>query len=284
MGQTAAARDGAGRERVDFHGVESRDLESHGANGSPADLPRVEFLGLPFDLAGQDTALDLLAARDPSAPFGYVATPNVYHVVIADRDPGLKPVIADAWLSLCDSQPVRKLGLRSGHDLPLVRGSDLTVAMFDRVVQPGDRIAVICASEELAGALKTRKAEIEWDILIPPPGTEPGTAPYDDCVRFIAENTARFVFVCLGAPKSERMCHDAHALGGVTGTALCTGASLEFMLGMKARAPKIFQNLGLEWLHRMVTEPRRLARRYLSSFVPLLRIWLRERRRRPSRR
>lgn len=261
MGQTATQCD-AGQDRVDVH--------------------RVEFLGLPFDRVGQDAALDLLAARDAAAPFGYVATPNVFHVVVADRDPSLEPIIRDAWLSLCDSQPVRKLGLRSGHDLPLVPGSDLTVAMFDRVVKPGDRIAVICASGELAQALKTQRPEIDWDILIPPPGTEPGTEPYADCVRFIAENRARFVFVCLGAPKSERMCHDAKALGGVTGTALCTGASLEFMLGMKARAPKLFRNLGLEWLHRMATEPRRLARRYLSSFVPLLRIWLRERRRRPA--
>jgi exopolysaccharide biosynthesis WecB/TagA/CpsF family protein len=239
---------------------------------------RVEFLGLPFDRVDQDTALDLLTARDASSPFGYIATPNVYHVVIADRTPALVPVISDAWLSLCDSQPVRKLGLRSGYDLPLVRGSDLTVAMFESVVMPGDRIAVICASEDLAEALKTRRPEIDWDIMIPPPGTEPGTPAYEDCVRFIADNNARFIFVCLGAPKSERMCHDANARHDVTGTALCTGASLEFMLGMKARAPKILQSLGLEWLHRMVTEPRRLARRYLSSFIPLLRIWLRERR------
>lgn len=240
---------------------------------------RVEFLGLPFDHVDETTALELLAARDASAPFEYLATPNVYHVVVADRDPAITPIIGDAWLSLCDSQPVRKLGLRSGYDLPLVRGSDLTVAMFEHVVSKGDRIAVVCASEELAVELKTQRPEIDWDILIPPPGTEPGTEAYEDCISFIAKNQARFVFVCLGAPKSERMCHAARQRPGVTGTALCTGASLEFMLGMKARAPKLFQNMGLEWLHRMVTEPRRLARRYLSSFLPLLRIWLRERRR-----
>ena len=54
------------------------------------------------------------------------------------------------------------------------------------------------------------------------------------------------------------------------------GASLEFMLGLKARAPRIFQRLGLEWLHRMLTEPRRLGGRYISSVVPLASLWIRE--------
>ena len=252
----------------------------------PADTPppgavpeRRIFLGLPFDLLDAPGTLALLAARPAGAAFGYVATPNVQHVIEADREPERRALYDGALLSLCDSRPVRLLGRLSGLELPLVTGSDLTAALFAGVVAPGDRIAVICASERLAAALRAARPDLDWQILVPPPGTDPGTDAFGNCVDFIAGQKARFVFVCLGAPKSEAMCQAAQARPGATGTALCTGAALEFMLGLKARAPGVLQRLGLEWLHRMLSEPRRLARRYLSAFVPLARLWLRERRR-----
>lgn len=233
------------------------------------------FLGLHFDQIDARTALMHIATRTDDAPFAYVVTPNVQHVVMADRDPGLIGDFDAAWLSLCDSRPVRLLGRLSGIDLPLVTGSDLTVALFAETVQPGDKIAVICPSDHVARALRDSRPDLDWEIHLPPAGTEPGTSAFVECVDFIAETGARLTFVCLGAPKSEAMCHAALDREGATGTALCTGASLEFMLGLKARAPKIVQRAGLEWLYRMVTEPKRLAGRYLSAFLPLLRIWLR---------
>ncbi|MEL6478887.1 MAG: WecB/TagA/CpsF family glycosyltransferase [Pseudomonadota bacterium] len=240
---------------------------------------RQVFLGVPFDPLTPDETLTLLRDRTPGSGFGYVATPNVQHVVSADRDPDLTRLLDGAWLSLCDSRPIRLLGKRSGLTLPVVTGSDLTTALFADIIQPGDRIAVICASDTLAEALRTARPELDWNILVPPPGTVPGSQAFADCVDFVAHADARFIFVCLGAPKSEAICHAASQRPGTTGTALCTGASLEFMLGLKKRAPRAFQRLGLEWVHRMLTEPRRLARRYLSAMLPLARIWLREPRR-----
>jgi exopolysaccharide biosynthesis WecB/TagA/CpsF family protein len=248
------------------------------AAAPPGEISRRVFLGLPFDLLDAPGTLAHLAARPAGAAFGYVATPNVQHVIEADRDPARKPLYDSALLSLCDSRPVRMLGRLSGLDLPLVTGSDLTAALFAEVIAPGDRIAVICASDDLAAALREARPDLDWAIRVPPPGTDPGTPAFDDCVDFIAEQEARFTFVCLGAPKSEAMCQAAKARPGTTGTALCTGAALEFMLGLKARAPGVLQRLGLEWLHRMLSEPRRLAWRYLSAFVPLARLWLRDRR------
>lgn len=237
---------------------------------------RQTFLGVPFDPITPSAALDMLSERSIHSPFGYVATPNVQHVVSAERDPTLSSLLDTAWLCLCDSRPIRLLGKRSGIDLPVVTGSDLTVSLFDQVIRAGDRVSVICASEMLADQLRAQRPNLDWDIMVPPPGTDPGTEAFVRCVDFVVESSARFIFVCLGAPKSERICQQAKQRPGVTGTALCTGASLEFMLGIKKRAPKAVQKLGLEWVHRMVTEPRRLARRYLSAMVPLLRIWLRE--------
>lgn len=240
---------------------------------------RVPLLGVGFNTLDAEKVRALLAARRPDMPFEYVVTPNVQHVVTADRDATFKADLAAAWLCVCDSHPVRLISRFAGTELPVVTGSDLTVALFEHEIVAGDRISVICASESLAMALRVFRPDVEWDIMVPPQGTVPGTRAFEACVDFIASGRSRLTFVCLGAPKSEAMCRAASLRHDATGTALCTGAALEFMLGIKARAPRLFRRLGIEWVHRMVSEPRRLARRYLSAFVPLARIWLREHRR-----
>ncbi|MDY6962423.1 MAG: WecB/TagA/CpsF family glycosyltransferase, partial [Pseudomonadota bacterium] len=60
------------------------------------------------------------------------------------------------------------------------------------------------------------------------------------------------------------------------GIGLCVGASLEFLVGTKRRAPRWMRSLGLEWLHRMLSDPRRLWRRYCYGVVPLLALFSRE--------
>ncbi len=237
---------------------------------------RQRYLGIPFDAVSQDEVISLLKARTPSSSFGFVATPNVQHVVQCERDAEVVANFDAAWLSVCDSRPLRALGWLSGRELPLVTGSDLTAVLFRDVIESGDRISVICASERLGDALRRHRPDIEWDVMIPPMGCKPGTAAFAGCVDFIANSHARFIFVCLGAPKSEAMCAAACKRPGIMGTALCTGAALEFMLGLKRRAPKVLQVLALEWLHRMLSEPRRLFGRYLFAVLPLARLWIRE--------
>lgn len=220
-----------------------------------------------------------LAERKASDDFAFVATPNVQHVAMAERDTSLADVFGAADLSLCDSRPLKRLAKMKGINLPLCTGSDMTVALFERIVRPGDRVAAVCASSRLAELLQERHPQIQWQIHVPPMGTEPGTPAYAECVEFIQKANARFTFVALGAPKSERMCKLVAETGGARGTALCTGAGLEFMVAQKRRAPVFIQRLGLEWLHRVASEPRRLAGRYAGAVPPLLRLWLREGRR-----
>lgn len=250
----------------------SRNVTDHGSE----DFGRVPFLGIGFDPIDPDGVLARLARRPANAPFAYVVTPNVQHVVRADRDADIRPALDGAWLSLCDSRPVRRLARWSGCDLPLVTGSDLTVEVFARLLRPGDRVDVICASERLGAALAQARPDLRFQFHVPPADTRPGSPAFDACVRFVATSDARFCFVCLGAPKSERICLAAATSAGATGTALCTGAAIEFMLGIKRRAPRWMQRMGLEWVHRVLSEPRRLARRYVSAMVPLVLIWIRE--------
>src|SRR5206468_13039467 len=75
--------------------------------------------------------------------------------------------------------------------------------------------------------------------------------------------------------QQEMIAHEAGALSGASGVSLCVGAGLEFLTGDQKRAPRLIQRLGLEWAHRLATNPRRLARRYLIEGPAIFPIYVR---------
>ena len=95
-------------------------------------------------------------------------------------------------------------------------------------------------------------------------------------VEFVLAHPARFVFLAVGSPRQEILAAAIHATGRATGVGLCIGASLEFVAGHVPRAPLWMQRSGLEWLHRLAREPRRLAGRYLRDCPTVLALLLRE--------
>ncbi|GAA0281343.1 N-acetylglucosaminyldiphosphoundecaprenol N-acetyl-beta-D-mannosaminyltransferase [Methylorubrum aminovorans] len=246
---------------------------------SPLSL-RERFLKAPFDSLEPAEVLALLsrapAGLDP-APFRYVVTPNVDHVVRLSADPSLAPLYEGAWLSLCDSKPIAALSrLLIPGGLPHLPGSTLTEILFRTVIAPSDRIALVVAHPSLAAQMRAAFPEVAFDILAAPPDIDGDPAAFAACAAFVAGSTARFTFIAVGAPRSERIAFQASLDPAARGTALCVGASLEFLVGRKRRAPLWMQRAGIEWLHRLAGEPRRLWRRYLFGVAPLARLALAE--------
>lgn len=244
-------------------------LHSQAPQTAEAEPARIVFLGAPFDLRPLPDVLDRLRAREAGDPFRYVVTPNVDHVNQIDAHPEILPYYRDAWQCWCDSQIVRRLGLLFGHRLPLINGSDGVRHIFADVVRPGDRIALIAAHPEILTELRAHFPELLIDGHCPPMGFAENPEAVEACIDFAVTSRGRFLFVAVGAPRSERLCHLIAVRPGATGTAFCIGAAMEFIVGNKTRAPRLFQRLGLEWLHRLLSEPRRLWRRYLLGALPL---------------
>ncbi|MBI0539065.1 glycosyltransferase [Roseomonas sp. KE2513] len=225
------------------------------------------------DLRLED-ALGLIAGRDPAAPFAYVVTPNADHVLRLEAPEGasLRPVYQAAWLSLCDSRILRfLLGLR-GYQLSVVPGSDLVAALFERVVRPETPVTLIGGTAEVAARLRARFGLAALAHHEPPMGFEADPAAVEACVRFVLDHPARFVLLCVGSPRQERLAAHLAATGEARGVGLCVGAAVEFIAGVKRRAPAWVQRAHLEWLHRLASEPRRLWRRYLAQAPALLRL------------
>ena len=91
----------------------------------------------------------------------------------------------------------------------------------------------------------------------------PGTPGWIAAVDAAARAEWDVLLACVSFPKQERFAHALRAAGRERGVTLCVGASVDFLTGRQQRAPRIFQRLSLEWLHRLFSQPRRMFRRYV---------------------
>jgi N-acetylglucosaminyldiphosphoundecaprenol N-acetyl-beta-D-mannosaminyltransferase len=228
---------------------------------------RRSFLDVAFDVAPMNELESQMAAVGPDSPYGYVVTPNVDHVVRLHRNggdlPGLADIYAQARFCTCDSRVLARLASWRGVNLNVVTGSDLAAAMLDRVIRRGDRIAIVGGDTELVERMRRRYPDVEFVQHCPPMGLLRDAGARRRAAEFIASAKARFTFVCVGSPQQEMIAAEAASLPGSRGFALCVGAALEFVTSQRKRAPRLARQLGLEWAHRLLTDPRRMWRRYL---------------------
>jgi len=249
------------------------------AEGAVAQPPHAEFLGLPFCLLSRQDVVRLII-EGCSAPFRYVVTPNAHHVVAVHDDPArLLPIYRAAWLSLCDSRVLRALARLDHRALPLVTGSDLVATLLSTLnrcdrVGPLRRLAVIGPSSGAATALRTAYPNLMLEVMTAPEGLARSAELRLAVARACAKRPWDILLLCVGCPAQELIARQIAELGRRSGIALCVGASIDFLTGARARAPRWVQYLGLEWAYRLLQEPSRLWRRYLVESPKVLRIFL----------
>lgn len=211
-----------------------------------------------------------------------VVTPNVDHVVQLRKNRHLAAAYDRAAMRTADGFPVVMAGKLFGRAVPeRVTGADLVPAMFDlaRADRPL-RVFLLGAMEGVgdraAAYVAGRWGHVEVvGTLSPPFGFEKD--PEANAAIIDAVNAVRphLLVVGFGAPKQEvwlaKHLDDLDAR-----VAVCAGATIDFLAGEKSRAPRWMCLCGLEWLYRVMQEPRRLARRYARDAVTLPAILARE--------
>jgi len=227
---------------------------------------QTDFVGIAFDPMTMTMTEAWLSERAPEAPFAFVITPNVDHVVKLDAAPPdaeIRKAYAAAALRLCDSRIVAKLARMRGVDLPVVPGSDLTAHLVTRIARPGDRICLIGGDAAMLGELRVLRPDLDIVQHVPPMGMLRKPEAMAEATAFVRDAKARFTLLAVAMPQQEILALRVAQAGGAVGVGLCIGASLDFLTGRKARAPLWMQKASLEWLHRLLSEPGRLWRRYL---------------------
>ncbi len=219
-----------------------------------------------------DSVVDL--ARGPQAAL--VVTPNSDHFLRWQRSAAFRSLYEGAALVLPDGFPLPLMARFEGHSgATRLTGSDLFMSAMDRAATEGVPVAIIGGKDGVAEAAAARlslsRPGLRFFLLDSP---SPAQLADDTYVRGLADRLAaepdKIVALCLGSPKQEQLYHQLARFAELQGCFLGVGAAVDFAAGTVRRAPAAIQTLGLEWLFRLVQEPRRLWRRYLLDNTRIL--------------
>ena len=228
-----------------------------------------EFLGIDFARVSIGEATKIVSLMAESDAFQYVVTPNVDHVVMLfptrDNDHAVqfRATYRDAALRVCDSRILRALAKLKSIDIETVPGSDLSASLFRDTFRAGHKVAIVGGDADTISSLQRLYAGPDYVQHVPPMGILANRPAIDAVLKFVGDERADFTLFAIGAPRSEIIAHQCFEEKRARGVGVCIGASIEFLLGHKTRAPEWTQRSGLEWAFRLLSEPRRLWRRYL---------------------
>jgi N-acetylglucosaminyldiphosphoundecaprenol N-acetyl-beta-D-mannosaminyltransferase len=235
----------------------------------PIEQAKTRFAGVDFTNLRWDNMIARIIDATAEPRFTTIVTPNVDHIVRMDQwgimppGPDYRAAIQDADFCLCDSRILVRLAAMRGIAIHLAPGSDLTAALFTHHLKLGDRIAIVGGGDQSIAALDKAYPGLIITQHIPPMAMLGNEKAMDAAARFIVAARCKFIFVAVGCPQGEILLHRARQLGARAGVALSIGASIDFLTGQQIRAPRWMQTLGLEWAHRLLSDPKRMWRRYL---------------------
>lgn len=235
---------------------------------APAIRTRLSVLGVPIDVITFDAAVEKLIQWGANRESRAVYVCNVHSVITATEDPGFLEVITNADLATADGAPVAWMLRRQGaKEQRRVSGPDLMLKTCERASEAGISIFLYGNTEDtntrLAESLRKQWPHLDIAGSIAPPFRPLTNNEEEQIVETINKSGAGIVWVSLGCPKQERWI--SVMKGRLRVPMVGVGAAFDFFSGNKNRAPPWMRRHGLEWLHRLASDPIRLAKRYIIT-------------------
>ncbi len=228
-------------------------------------MQRVRFLNGQFDPLTLPQTVDAIFRLLGAGQRGWLCTVNVAILMMMRADVRLQKFVDRAALVVADGQPLIWCAPWLGQSLPeRVTGVDLVNALCERAAREGKRVYLLGATEEIVSKVAQRLRErcanlhVEYADGYFTKDEAPARADH------IRASGADMLFVGMGVPRQENFLEETwHRLG--VGMAIGVGGSFDVLAGLRARAPTWVQKIGMEWLFRLIQEPRRLFTRYLVT-------------------
>ena len=230
---------------------------------------RVNILGVGVCPVSQAAALARIDRWIANSDRQYVCVSGIHGVMESQRDDGLRAIHNAAGMVVPDGMPLVWLSrLWGGSGVERVYGPDLLLACCDRSLTAGYRHYFYGGGPRVPDLLMAR-LQARFPGLVVAGGYSPPfrpLTPEEDAEVIRRINAARpdIVWVGLSTPKQERWMAE-HRDRVEAPVFIGVGAAFDFHAGLKRQAPRWMQRTGLEWLFRLLAEPRRLWRRYLRN-------------------
>jgi N-acetylglucosaminyldiphosphoundecaprenol N-acetyl-beta-D-mannosaminyltransferase len=231
----------------------------------------LDILGCRLDIIDAPAATDSIMRFAREGTGAQIVTLGTEMVVYAQRDERFRDVVNRCALSLCDTIGLLAVARQRGAHLEdRVTGVDLLEALCLRASLDDVPVFFFGGAEGVA-ADAAAILEVRYPGLRVA-GTRSGFFSSDDTpaiVRQIAESGAQLLFAGLGSPRQE-MWLSSHLRETGCAVGIGVGGSFDVVSGRVRRAPEVWRRLGLEWLYRLVREPRRLRRQLALPYF----VWL----------
>jgi N-acetylglucosaminyldiphosphoundecaprenol N-acetyl-beta-D-mannosaminyltransferase len=231
-------------------------------------LPCANVLGVGIHAINMEEAVRQSELLVQSGSKGYVCVTGVHGIMEAQSDPALREILNCAYLCVPDGMPTVWVGKLQGHrDMRRVYGPDYMIEMCRRSLLRGYRHFLYGGAPGVAEKLRmSLEARMPWLQIVgtytPPFG--PLTSEQENAlIAMVARQKPDIFWVGLSTPKQERFMSryigrlDVKLMAGV-------GAAFDLHAGLRGDAPNWMKRCGLQWLHRLNQEPRRLGPRYLK--------------------
>ena len=239
---------------------------------SPA-YETTSIMGLPFHTVEQTALVRLFREGVRTGQGGWIVTPNLEILRQFTEDPASRELILAASHRVADGAPIVWASRLAGIPVPeRVPGSDLVLSLPQAAAEAGVSVFLLGGNPGVA-AIAAERLRSQYpglhsvDFYCPPFRFEEDPKELERIKQALQEAQPTLVLVGLGFPKQEQLIASLRPempqawFVGI-------GISLSFLAGDQQRAPAAMQRLGLEWVHRLWHEPRRLFRRYLIHGLP----------------
>jgi len=235
-------------------------------------LPTMVLRGVALHAVTEQQCIGYILDQLDHNRGGWVVTPNLDMLRRLVRNQGFAQLCTNASMMLADGMPLVWASKLQGTPLPeRVAGSNLISSLTAGAAKHGRKVFLLGADEGVAESaaevLRERHPGLNVGYYYPPMGFDQDEEAMNALTKAVQCAKPDIVYVALGSPKQEVLINRLR--GQLPGTWwLGVGISCSFLSGDVHRAPVWVQRLGLEWVHRLVQEPRRLAKRYLIEGIP----------------
>lgn len=226
------------------------------------------IFNLPVSIGAYTDFLEKIRELSSRKKSGYICVANVHMFMEAQKDQALRKSIKEAAIVTPDGVPLCwSLKWLRGIDQVRVAGMDLLPDLLRHAQQWNRRYFIYGGTDVLLQQtmhyLKDHFPDLSLAGTYSPPFRALRPNEEEEVIQYINQSKADIVLVVLGCPKQEKWMHSMQ--GRIEGLMIGIGGALPVMIGNHRRAPRWMQQAGLEWLFRLMQEPKRLFSRYLKT-------------------
>ena len=240
-------------------------------------LNRMQFMNSYVDNVTKEEAITYIEKCIIMRKIGHVITPNVDQIIRIEYDKYFRKICENAELLLVDGTPL--IWISKWYKKPIkekICGSDLVPDLCNLAAQKGYSIFLLGAAEGVAAKaavnLKKKNPGLKIaGVYSPPYGFEKDKSEIEKINRMLFESKADMLFAGMGVPKQDIFIYENMNKYQIP-MSFSIGATIDFEAGIQKRAPKWINQLGMEWLYRLVHDPKRMFKRYIIDDMKIFKL------------